>query len=536
MKNPKLFVATLMLIQSAAFAQVKLSKDFNVTVGTPYAVVDAPSKMYFANSGTAIMIKTDGEKVTLQKYDVKTMKETGRKEYEDFPPENKLQDVVQAGDKLYYVFSSFNKKAKQEDLYVRPIVISEGTFGPSKMLFSTAKEVIPSSYDDASSVNMFGLGRPIRFAVHTSFDHSKLLIRYRLKPAEKNDAKNFDVLGFYVFDPSFTKLWGGEVKMPYTEKEMNNIAYGVTKDGKAFMLARLNEAKRFELLNIGSDLKVTPNKIDINGGLIFEKLDLYEAADGNLNCMGFYANGIDFKVNWTGDATTSYNINGILDWKMDQAGKVIDKHDFEFPIELINQYESKRAKEKNDKREGEGKAGINDLKLIEVRWLADGSRIILGEQQYMRKEMHGTSMQMIYYYGDMVAARVGADGKLVWMKKLPKTQVGLKGKGSLSVKYMKGGDASYIIYLDNPKNINLGINDVPVKHEDNMGGYLTAYKVDDATGNIEKHTITDVKDIKGTEAFQFRASRIFDAGDKTFLLEIYIKGKQDTMVKMELTK
>jgi hypothetical protein len=536
MKTPKLLLATLMLIQSAAFAQVKLSKDFNVTVGTPYAVVDAQSKMYFANNGTAIMIKTDGEKVTLQKYDVKSMRETGRKEYEDFPPENKLQDVVQAGDKLYYVFSSFNKKQKQEDLYVRPIVISDGTFGPAKMLFSTAKEVIPSSYDNSSGVNMFGLGRPIRFAVHTSFDNSKLLIRYRLKPAEKDDSKNYDVLGFYVYNMNFEKQWGGEVKMPYTEKEMNNIAYGVMKDGSAFMIARLNDSKRFELLNITSDLKVVPNRMDISGSLVFQELRLYETADGNLECIGFYANGIDVKVSWQGNATSSYNINGILQWKVDPKGKILEKHDYEFPIELINQYESQRSQEKNEKREGEGKAGINDLTLMDVKWLADGSTIILGEQQYIRTQGFGSSRTNYYYYADMVAAKIGADGKLQWMKKLPKTQVGVKGKGGMSVKYMKGGDASYLMYLDNPKNMNLGINDVPAKHEDEHGGFLTAYKIDDATGSIEKHNITDIKDIKGTEAFQFKVSRIFDAGDKTFLLEIYIKGKQDTMVKMELTK
>jgi len=75
-----------------------------------------------------------------------------------------------------------------------------------------------------------------------------------------------------------------------------------------------------------------------------------------------------------------------------------------------------------------------------------------------------------------------------------------------------------------------------IRIHDEFGGYLTAYKIDDATDNIEKHTITDVRDIKGTEAHQFRASRIFDAGEKTFLLEIYIKGKEDTMLKMELVK
>jgi len=536
MKTIKSLFAVLLLLQTIAFAQTpKLSKDFNVTVGTPYQVVDAGSKEYFSdNNGHAICVKTDGEKVTLQKYDVKSMKETGRKEYEDFPPANKLQDIIQAGDKLYYVFSSFNKKAKQEDIYARSINISDGTFGTAKLLFTTAREVAVASMAEGAT-SIFNM-RTYRFMLHSSFDNSKLMIRYRLKPEIKDDSKNYDVMGFYVFDSNFEKQWGGEVKMPYTEKEMNNIAYGVTKDGKAFMLARLNESKRFELLNITSDLKVVPNKIDIDGNLIFQELKLVESADGNLTCLGFYAAGIDVKVGWTGSATLSYNMNGILDWKMDGNGKVLEKHDYEFPIDLINQYESKRAKEKNEKRESQGKAGINDLKLIDVALNPDGSTIIVGEQQYVRRELHGTSTETIYYYGDMVVTKIDGAGKLQWMKKLPKTQIGMQGKGGLSVKYMKGQDASYILYLDNPKNIDLQLSEVPAKHEDNKGGWLTAYKIDDATGNIEKHTVCDIRDIKGTEAFQFKTSRIFNAGDKTFLLEIYIKGKQDTMVKMQLTK
>jgi len=539
MKKIKLTSLFLLLISTITFGQVKLSKDFNTTVGTPYKVVDAKSKEYFSDDkGFTIAVKTDGEKVTLQRYDIKLMKEVSRKEYEDFPPYNKLQKILKVGDKLFYVFSSFNKKAKQEDIYSREINMGSGTFESPKLLFSTSKEVTVSSYGEVAGISMFGgLGNPIRFEVHKSFDNSKLLVRYRLKPEEKNDAKNYDVLGFYVFNSSnMEKQWGGEVKMPYTEKQMNNIAYGVSKNGNASMLAFINETKQFELLNITPDLKVKPNKIDINANLFFQDLTLKEDADGNMTCIGYYANGMDVKVNWTGSATLSFNANGILSFKMDQNGKVLEKYDFEFPITLINQYESKRAKAKNDKREGEGKAGINDLKIIDISINADGSTTVVGEQQYIRKELVGTSMQMVYYYGDMVATKFDKTGKLTWMKKLPKTQTGTQGKGGMGVRYIKGEASSYLLFLDNIKNANLTADEVPEKHSDGRGGYLTAYKIDNTTGTFEKHSIFDIEDIKGKEAFQFRTSRIFDAMDKVFMLEVYLKGKEDTMVKMELTK
>lgn len=538
MKKLKISLLLLLIVQIASAEKPTLSKDFKVNVGNPYKVVDANNKEYFSDdNGHVITVKTAGEKVSIQRHDIATMKELSNTPYEDLPPYNKVQKVIKLGNKLFYIFSSFDKKAKSESIYSREINMATGKFEKQTLLFSTSKEVTVSSYADPAGVTAFMMGAPIRFEVHKSFDNSKLLIRYRLKPTEKSDAKNYDVLGFFVFNANLEKQWGGEVKMPYTEKVMNNLAYGVTKDGNAYMLAYINASKQFELLNITPDLKVTPNKIDVDGNLVFQELRLQESADGNLTCVGFYATGLDVTVNWTGTAIPSFNINGILDFKVDSKGKVIHKYDFEFPLELINQYESKRQKAKNDKREEKGNAGINDLKVIDVTWDADGSTTIIGEQQYMRKELVITQMEEVYYYGDVIAAKYDASGKIVWMKKLPKTQNSLKrGKGGLSVKCIAGKDASYFIFLDNPKNANIQMDEVPERHKDGMGGFLTAYKIDNASGKVDKHTICDIKDINGTEAHQFRVSRIFDAADKVFMLEIYIKGKEDTMVKMELTK
>jgi hypothetical protein len=538
MKKKDSLTVFLLLFSLVTFGQVKLSKDFKVTTATPYKVVDAKTKDYISDGkGYTIAVKTDGEKVVIQRFDFTSMKEVSRKVYEDLPPNNKVQKVMKVGDKLFYIFSSFNKKDKKEDIYSREINMNDGTFQSAKLLFSTASEVNVSSYADPTGpANIFGMGSPIRFEVHTSFDNSKILIRYRLKPEKKDDSKSFDILGFYVFDSNFQKQWGGEVKMPYTEKEMNNLAYGVSKEGKAFMLAYINSSKKFELLKIGNDLTVKTSKIDIDGNLVFQEFFLQETVDGNLTCIGYYANGVEVKVNWTATATLSLNVNGILSFTMDQNGKILAKHDFEFPLELINQYESARAKAKNEKREDKGKAGINDLKVISIGFDADGSTTIVGEQQYIRKEMVYTKQAIVHYYADMIATKFDKNGKLLWMKKLPKTQVGQQGKGGMSVRYIKGKGASYILYLDNVKNANLSLADVPDKHSDGRGGYLTAYKIDDVTGAIEKHSILNIDDINGIEAFQFKTPRIFEGKDKVFLLEIYIKGKMDTVVKMELLK
>jgi hypothetical protein len=530
------FLASLLFIQINAFGQVNLSKDFKVTVGTPFQVVDGPVKDYFSDGkGFTVSVKTQGEKVTVQRYDVASMKEAKRNVYEDLPDGMKIVKTLQVGDKLFYVYSSFNKKAKKDEVYAREVNMSDATLGPAKLLFTTGSEVVISGYlEGATSVfDLVG----IRFSVYASFDNSKLLVQYRTKPLKKKDSENFDVLGFYVFNTNtLDKIWGGEVQMPYTEKQMNNLAYTVAKDGSAYMLAYLNQTKTFELLTVKPDLTIKANKIALDANLYFQEFKLRETADGNLSATGYYANGIDVVVNFTGTATTSFNTNGILQFKIDPNGKILEKFNFEFPIALINQFESKRTKEKNAKREDQGKAGINDLKITSLFLNSDGSTTVIGEQQYVRNEMYMTSMKMIYYYGDVIATKFDKSGKLLWQKKLPKTQTGLTGKGGNGIKYIKGNGANYVLFIDNVKNANIGPDVAPEKHMDGKGGFLTAYKVDDITGDVTKHTIFDKTNINGTEAFQFKTPRIFDASDKIFLVEIYVKDKQDNMVKMELVK
>jgi len=122
------------------------------------------------------------------------------------------------------------------------------------------------------------------------------------------------------------------------------------------------------------------------------------------------------------------------------------------------------------------------------------------------------------------------------MKKLPKNQAGTRGVGQMSISFMEGPTADYIAYVDNPKNISLTAEGgVPEAHRDGKGGFLTTYKVDYSTGNIEKHTICDLNNINdGLTAYQFSTTRIFKSTEGVFLMEIYIKDKKDTMVKFEL--
>ena len=103
-------ILSILLLAPLCMAGQKLSPDMKVSTGTPFLVVDAASKEYVGvGNNHTISVKTDGEKVIIQKYNVSTMKEVSRNEYEDFPKYTKVQSVLQVGEHLYYIFEAFDK-------------------------------------------------------------------------------------------------------------------------------------------------------------------------------------------------------------------------------------------------------------------------------------------------------------------------------------------------------------------------------------------------------------------------------------------
>jgi len=547
MNYSKTYFWVFLLLLSSIYsdAQVQLSTDFDVKLGESYKVVDAQSKRYFSvGDDKTLSVKTDRETVYIQMYSYskKGAKEALKKEYKkELQKGSRLIDIIQTKDKLHYIYEVYNKKNKNYEVYSREINQSNGVLASAKKVFTSKGKVQKTVANMAGVIainSVWSITNQPRFDIITSFNKEKILIRYRNVPEKKRDAVNFDILGFQVFDQNMKKEWGKEVKMPYTEKEMNNLTFGVLSNGNAFMIAQKNKNKKLELFTItNAGLEITP--LNISGDYYFMKLNLNEDIDGNLICAGLYSeDGIDIKVSvgGFGSGGISYNTNGFVYFKMEPTGNVLAFKDYEFSLELIQQYVSNRIKKRAEKREGQGKAGIEDLKLVEMINQKDGSTVFVCERQYARNEMWGTDNKTVYHYYNIVIMKVNSEGELVWIKKIPKNQAGVNGTGQMSIKYMEGDGYHYVLYVDNPKNLNISIDDAPATHKDGMGGFLTACKIDDETGKYEKHTVLDMRNIEGKVAHQFSITRIYEASieDQIFMMETYLKNKKDAMIKIEL--
>lgn len=514
----------------------KLSEEIEVDLGKPYQVVDAESKEYIAiGDGSVISVKIKDTKGFVQKFDATTMKEEGRSEYTNFPKYTNTQGLINLDGNFYIIYEAYNKKQKTFSVYSRKINIQNTKLEEQNLLVTSSRPVINSETATLDNLGQLFYQFVPKFDVLTSFDKTKLLIRYRLKPASRKDKENYDELGFYVFDKDLNKVQGAEVKMPYTEAEMNNLAFTVGGDGIAYMLARINSSKALELLKINSG-EVEAIPLDVNEGLSFDRFDLKENAAGNIVAAAYYANGFEFKMNWTGTGSISTNVNGIYVFEFNDEGTVLTKKEYEFPVDFIKQSLSSKQKSAIEKREKDGKAGILDLRMKTFELNEDGSMIFVGEVCYTKKELYMMSTENVTHFGNIVITKLDESGALVWNKKLTKNQAVvanyIKGLNTLGFYFVKGEKDYYMLFVDNAKNAKLNLKVPAEPHKGGFGGFLMAYKVSDSDGEIEKHLLFDLGDIKGTKAYQFDIRRILNVSGQSFLMEIYIKNKKDNMVKM----
>jgi len=510
----------------------KISDNFITTPSKPYQVVDARTKEYVsAEDGTAYMVKKDGEVVYLQKFSYDQMKEVSNKKYEDFQEKSSFVDLVKLKNNLYYIYSVTNKD-KSVSLFSRAIAQETGTFEKPVKLHSTSRKVVSANLGSMGAMFMLSDGN---FGVHKSFDETKLLITYRLSPLSRKDSENFDEIGFCVFDSNMSPISAKEIKLPYTEANVDNIAYTITNsgEGKALLLNKIK--KEYEWLTVDASGQMEVEKLGLSGERLVQNIKMKESANGNIVCAGFYANGLDFKMSFSGSGRLSMNANGVLYFEVSKSGELLNNKVFDFSLDFIKQNLSENQREKAEDREKDGKAGISDLTLTGLEVKSDGSIIVLGEQQWVASEMYGPQTKLVYHFSNVIAVKISKDGNLDWMKKLPKNQAGLDGVGQMSFSYLSGPENDFMVYIDNPKNEKLEpTGGVPAAHKDGAGGFLTAYQINHETGKISKYTIADLMDIKGIKAYQFKAFRIFKAFDNTFLMEVYIKDKKDAMIKFEL--
>ncbi len=546
MKKNVLAFLLICFVPFWVLAQGKLSYE----VSKPYKVIDG-AKFYIAlpNSPKTLSLKRYRKTVYIQIFDSRTMKEVVRNQFDDFPKGYALENVKKIGSKLYCFFSVWDKTNLREQLFAREIDFETAKFiGKEKKILSVSGK--------ASAAFLFEMknsGTGYKFNFLQSFDNQKLLVQYRKNPKNKRDATNYDVIGMYIFDENLEQEAGNEITMPYTEKKMNVLDYHINSEGTPFILAQIykdnttKETRKIRKKEI-ANYKIELFKVDITNqkmrsfpvsfeDYLIKDIWLYDDPNNDMLIAGFYRDKLE------GEATKRNKKNssdGLFVTKVTNDGEISNSHFYKISTKVLNAYSGYSSSTTNTKKKKKkAKNEFSSLKIRDIKIKKDGNIFITAEQYYVTHHTDSRgNTHYIYHYDDILISKINPDGKMAWIKKLPKKQRSGTGQSTagLGFKHLFIKDYQYFVFLDNVKNIDLPLYENPALHIDRAGGYLTAYKVEEETGKVTKVSIFDTKKIKtGQKVYQFSPERILPLVDsEEFIIEFYKKKKEDIMIKVKL--
>lgn len=530
-------------------AQKDLSASpYSYEVSAPYRVIDG-DKFYFPRGNEVMSVKFSDLDIYIQKFDASQPALVAEKHYPDYLPKHyKIEKVMETGNRHLLFYSSWDGNNKQERLFAQAINFDKGELeGEAKLLLKVDGKI--TGVPLVNSVWGITIGVREQFSILPTHDKKNFLVEYRKRPAKKNDKKSHDVIGLHAFDADLTPLFNKEVTMPYTERRMNNLDFQIDNNGNLFLLAKVfhddsnkdrksrsdDEANyHIELFTIpaGSD-QIKISKLE-NKDKFITGLWIFDTPNGELVAGGYYNNGKGRKISKTCD--------GIITFRMSSEGDISDVRTYEIPVSLISEYESKSTQRRNERKEDSGEgAKLTDLMLKDMVVRADGSIILVGEQNFVIKHTTpnggpgmGYSTHYTYYYNDIFVSKINPDGSLGWMKKIPKEQVGTNGRGGMGYKFFSSNDQHFFVFLDNVKNIDLPLDKKPAPHTDGKGGYITAVKISDHDGSFVKGSVLNARDMEDFKLYQIHMNRIVKTGENTFVMEAYKKKKEDVMIKVML--
>ena len=529
-----LFIGLINFYSSAQ--EVKLSKDFSYSVSTPYKVVDG-IKSYFSKDGEILTVKYRRGKFHFQKFSGNKLNESKHnivEKGERFTPESYLEYAGQ----YYFFFSRWDKVDGVDQLFVREIDFDNANWaGKEKLLIKVKGRVIGGyGITELGGMSRVSTTTGGKFHFDKSYSEERFIVQYRMKPKTKNDAYSKDIIGMHVYSKNLEEVWSKKIEMPYTEKKMNNVGYTIDEKGNTYILAEVYKtetAKKIvkgklnydlELIRVSADdQNLSSTKIEIKDKFI-KDINFYEGENGGIVIAGYYGN------------KSRGGTDGVFIYKLDAEGVLANEQSYEVPVDVMKLYKSDRAQSKMEKKSGEKDYSMPNMVLREIIFGEDGSITLYGERYYVVSHHNAKTGETsyTYFYQEILATHIDKRNELLWMIKLPKNQKGSVNQGGMGYYVISQKDYHYILFLDNVKNIELPLNKYPKAHINGKGGFLTGFKIEKESGEVEKVSILDTRNAKGIALYQFSTVRIIEIADGEFAVECYKKKKEDVMLKIKL--
>lgn len=486
----KKLILCAITLSSSLFSQT-LSYSFSDEFETVKKYRDKGFYKFTNDEYAEVYLQRDEEDMVFQIFDknFKNVKKTATAIFPEFEKHPTDEGFFSVKNDFFWFYSTWDRKTETERLFALP-------FDKDFLKF------------DAKGIKMVETGRldpSFKYRFNYSTDSTKMLVTYRVKPKERRDKLNKDIIGFNLYDHRMNKLYAAEIEMPYSEFDMNNLDYEIDSRGNIYMLTevKLNNsldgevdkenknAMRYELIRVNQKnnslqaIRISLNNKYTNSVLLSEDLN------HDIVIAGYYSD----KKNSAG-SNGAYIIR--LEYDANNAVKDVKTTYCEFPAETLKAYENERTKRKMDKKNKDGALEAANLSFNKMVFYPDGSVMIIGEEYYVVTHTHSngktTTTTYTYYYNDILVLKADKNGKTIWCNKIPKQQSG-SGTADLSYHHHAYNSEDYFMYLDNAKNIDLSLTEPPAAHRSGAGGYLTCVKIG-KDGKMTKRSIFNIRDEK----------------------------------------
>ncbi|MBS1611502.1 MAG: hypothetical protein JST49_01670 [Bacteroidetes bacterium] len=492
-------------------AQTTTIDKFKVTFGSEF---ELPKKHWdlgiigSKEDGIVQLSYQPGKDLSMQRFDSKlSVSKTDVADISKMPASFMNDQFTKLGDKYFWFFSTWDKKAEKEHLNIQQIDVKTGkAVGQSRDLITVSKLEGTSPY---GGFMMIATQKSGKFQFVKSKDDKIMLVTYRLLHTSRDDSKSKETVGFNVFDENAKKMWSKEVTMPYPEEMMSIKDYATDKNGNAFLLMKVYDGAKKEKDKKGNRgyhyevMKVTPSGDVKNLKLGTEKyyvneIRIIDNEQGDLYCTGYYSNN------------AKSSSDGVFTLKIGQDNRIspINKGYYEFPSEVLKEFISARAKRKLEEKEKDEDIEASNLKIKQILYNADGSIVVAGEEAFVIWRMYmtnaGPRFRYDYYYKDILAIKISAAGEVEWCRKIPKRQKGTStvlftGEdfvlGNMSYEMFEYEGDYYFLYTDNVKNLALAKDKEPAYHISGAGGFLVYAKIE-KDGAVSKGKFFDYREKK----------------------------------------
>lgn len=531
--NKLIFIILFGIYPATIFSQISES---SYTLGEPYEKVNSSDFYVTFKNNLSIILKSKGNKISIQKFDVNTLKEISRNEIEAFPERCSFIKFYEFNTKVFFIYSYLDKNENYH-LWLKEIDLEKDSISPDykNVAKTIGSDIAPVFGGERGNNFIYTYFRP-EFSddidIKVSSDSSKLLIAYRHESKTVLASQNYDIYGFCVFDENLNIIWSNEVQMPFNQKKLTLLSITLSNEGNVLLLSSLikDKSSKVEKGNLPNyylqiseyskdrspirtlDLDVK-NKF-INSGRLILKED-------NIFCTGYYT---------VRDVRTE--VKGTYSMTLDYNGKVKSSTFSKFPLEFVTRHESKSTVNFNKSNYSRGKAYLPDLALKEIIFIDDSSYLIVGEQLNLFVEtMSGNDR---FYFNDIIISKINYSGTVLWNKKIPKYQTGHSFPGGLSYKHVKSSNTHLFTFLGNIKNLELPIDEPAAIHMDEMGGYLLNYAINEQDGSVKKYSILDSRDLKGKVLTNFSIHKVVSIRPNQYILEMDIDKKESLLIKVKL--